>query len=124
MFLTPPRPVMPPTATSVAVIPIASRKPERSSLLSAPATAAPTTAMPSSPATRATALLTPLAMPGVPLARIGEHGRGQRRDDHREADREDDERGQELLPVVEPGLQPDQRHEQRRRATSGPMPMK
>src|SRR5205823_5914456 len=62
-FLIPVTPITPPVATSTAVIHIAIRKPGRSSLLSAPAIAAPTTAIPSRPATRATALLTPLAIP-------------------------------------------------------------
>ena len=35
------------------------------------------------------------------LAGIGEHGGGERGDDHRQADGEDEEWGQELQPVVE-----------------------
>src|SRR5581483_6821671 len=62
-FRIPASPIAPPAPTSSAVIVIASRKPDWSSRFELPATAAPTTAIPSSPATRATALLTPLAMP-------------------------------------------------------------
>jgi hypothetical protein len=53
----------PPAQISPTVIHIAIRNPDMSSALPLPATDAPTTAIPSRPATRATALLTPLAIP-------------------------------------------------------------
>src|SRR5581483_661653 len=65
-FRMPSSPMIPPAAISPAVIAIASRKPDWSRFEDEPATAAPTIAIPSRPATRATALLTPLAMPASP----------------------------------------------------------
>ena len=121
--LIPARPMTPPAATSTAVIAIASRKPSRSSVLLAPATAAPTTAIPSRPATRAIALFTPDAIPASLLTRVGEHRRGERRHDQREAEREDEERRKELRPVREGGTEPRDRCEPHR-AISGPTPMK
>ena len=56
-------PTTPPARTSSAVIHIARWKPATSSWFCGPATAAPTTAIPSRPATRATALFVPLAIP-------------------------------------------------------------
>src|SRR5712691_13315568 len=49
----------------------------------------------------------------VALVRVGENRRRQRRDDQRQADGEHEERRQELVPVVEAGLQPDEGRERR-----------
>ena len=93
----------------------------RSTSVNDAAIAAPTAAVPSSPATRAIALLTPDAIP--PSFRAGEHGRRQRRDGHRQTEREDQQRRQDFGEVF--GLQPGQL-EQRQPggAISGPTPMK
>ena len=61
-----------------------------------PRSTAPRAAIASSPATRATALLTPDATPDVALVDRVEHGRGQRRDGHRQPEAEDEHRRQHV----------------------------
>ena len=109
---------------SPTVIPMASRNPDRSSVLSPPATDAPTTAMPSRPATRATALFTPLAMPASLSSASASTVAVSGATISDRPTEKTSERRQELRPVVEAGLQPDERARAPPPRSSGPLPMK
>ena len=73
---------------------------------------------------RAIALLTPEAMPGVARARVGEHGRGQRRDDQREPDGEEEQRRAAAPSSSRTAAERREIQSSAAAQTSGPMPMK
>ena len=78
------------------------------------------TATASSPAARATALLTAEATPACSSGAAAEHGRGQRRDHQRQPEAEHQRPGQHVGRVGGAGADPDAEQRARRRATSGP----